>query len=102
MYGVKFNDLKMIVEFMYRGEIKVQDEDIRSLLALAENLQIKGLSNVRVKTDLDKIEKSEQEKPQPEAQRAVKRRKSSFGVSILKFALFLIFFFFKCLQFTIH
>lgn len=80
MYGVKFNDLKMVVEFMYRGEIKVQDEDIHSLLALAENLQIKGLCNVRVKTGLGKNDKPEQEKSPREPHKAVKRRKTNSGV----------------------
>lgn len=63
---------------MYRGEIKVQDEDIHSLLALAEHLQVKGLCNVRVKTGLGR---SEQEKPNREPYRPIKRRKTNSGVS---------------------
>lgn len=47
--GMHFNDLKQLVEFMYRGEVRVQSEDIDSLLCLAENLQVKGLCNVRTK-----------------------------------------------------
>lgn len=47
--GMRFNDLKQLIEFMYRGEVRVQSEDIDSLLCLAENLQVKGLCNVRTK-----------------------------------------------------
>lgn len=47
--GMRFNDVKQLVEFMYRGEVRVQSEDIDSLLCLAESLQVKGLCNVRTK-----------------------------------------------------
>ncbi|CAG7818345.1 unnamed protein product [Allacma fusca] len=47
MNGLKFEDIKSIVEFMYKGEVKVCESDLEGLLATAESLQIKGLSNVR-------------------------------------------------------
>lgn len=103
MYGVKFNDLKMVVEFMYRGEVKVQDKDIQSLLALAENLQVKGLSSVRLKTGFGKSEKLEQEKTkeQPQPRRAAKRRKTASEVRSLcnknaSLVMVLLFFLFEC------
>lgn len=51
MNGYSFDDIRSIVEFMYRGEIMVADTAMQRLLAAAEDLQIKGLSNVRSKRD---------------------------------------------------
>jgi len=36
--------LRAIVEFMYRGEVNVEHEQLAPLLAAAESLQIKGLA----------------------------------------------------------
>lgn len=47
MNGVRFVAVKQMVEFMYQGEIKVSDEDLDQLLAIAESLQIKGLCKIR-------------------------------------------------------
>lgn len=49
MNGVKFVDVKQIIEFMYQGEVKVLEAELDSFLAVAETLQVKGLSNVRSK-----------------------------------------------------
>lgn len=49
MNGIKFTNLKQIIEFMYHGEVKVIEEELESLLALAESFKVKGLSNVRNK-----------------------------------------------------
>lgn len=49
MNGVKFLNLKQIIEFMYHGEVKIMEEELESLLALAETFKVKGLSNVRNK-----------------------------------------------------
>lgn len=45
--GMKHTDLKQIIDFMYRGEVKVLESELDSLLAVAESLQVKGLSSVR-------------------------------------------------------
>ncbi|KAK3921673.1 Protein bric-a-brac 2 [Frankliniella fusca] len=45
--GIKFHDLKMVVEFMYKGEARVLESELNGILAVAEALQVKGLSNVR-------------------------------------------------------
>jgi len=42
--GVKFSDLQAILSFMYHGEVNVAQEEINSFLAVAEDLQVKGLS----------------------------------------------------------
>ncbi|ODN01604.1 Protein bric-a-brac 2 [Orchesella cincta] len=51
MNGYDFDDVRSIVEFMYRGEVMVAETAMQRLLAAAEDLQIKGLSNVRSKRD---------------------------------------------------
>ncbi|XP_075234898.1 longitudinals lacking protein-like [Lycorma delicatula] len=49
--GIGFSELKLVVEFMYRGEIKVLESDLQTVLQTAEALQVKGLSTVRNKYD---------------------------------------------------
>lgn len=46
MRDVKWPELKAIVEFMYKGEINVNQDQISPLLAIAEMLQIRGLAEV--------------------------------------------------------
>lgn len=46
MRDVKWAELKAIVEFMYKGEINVNQDQISPLLAIAEMLQIRGLAEV--------------------------------------------------------
>lgn len=46
MRDVKWMELKAIVEFMYKGEIKVSQAEIGPLLRVAEMLKIRGLTEV--------------------------------------------------------
>ena len=50
MRGVKFEDISAIVDFLYCGEAKVFQESLDSFLAIAQELQLKGLMG---KTDED-------------------------------------------------
>ena len=43
--GVKHNELELLLNFMYNGEIEVAQGELDSLLATAEDLEIKGLTN---------------------------------------------------------
>ncbi|XP_065208877.1 uncharacterized protein LOC135837501 isoform X2 [Planococcus citri] len=43
---VGFNDLKFIIDFVYRGEINVSEAELQSLLKTADHLKIKGLCEV--------------------------------------------------------
>ena len=43
MRNVKFVDLEAIIDFIYCGETNVNQENLDSFLALAEDLQLKGL-----------------------------------------------------------
>jgi len=43
--GVTYSDLVSILDFIYNGEVNVAQEELNSFLAVAEELQIKGLTN---------------------------------------------------------
>ena len=43
--GVNYTDLVSILDFIYNGEVNVAQEELNSFLAVAEELQIKGLTN---------------------------------------------------------
>ena len=43
---VRYEEMKALLEFMYRGEVSVDQENLNSLLKVAEGLKIKGLAEV--------------------------------------------------------
>ena len=43
MSGITYNNLASILDFIYNGEVNIAQEDLNSFLAIAEELQIKGL-----------------------------------------------------------
>ena len=47
MKGVKFSDLQAVLTFMYHGEVNVAQEELNSFLAVAEDLQVKGLTQTQ-------------------------------------------------------
>ena len=62
MRGMKSDDLLAIVDFLYRGEANVFQENLDSFLAFAEELQLKGLMG---KTDENVTDFEVDEKPLP-------------------------------------
>lgn len=46
MRDIKYCDLRAVVDFMYRGEINVSQDQITALLKVAETLKIRGLTDV--------------------------------------------------------
>ena len=44
MRGIRFKNLTALVDFMYHGETNIYQEDLSDFLALAEELQLKGLT----------------------------------------------------------
>lgn len=56
MRDVKWPELKAIVEFMYKGEINVSQEQIGPLLRVADMLRIRGLADVNGESDLTATE----------------------------------------------
>ena len=45
MRGLKAKDLVAVVDFIYHGEANIHQEDLERFLALAEDLQLKGLAD---------------------------------------------------------
>lgn len=43
--NVRFDDLMALVDFMYQGEVNVEQEQLASFLNTAELLQVQGLTN---------------------------------------------------------
>lgn len=44
---VKFKELEAMMNYMYRGEVNISQDQLTALLKAAESLQIKGLSDSR-------------------------------------------------------
>ncbi|GLH11902.1 Longitudinals lacking protein, isoforms H/M/V [Gryllus bimaculatus] len=44
---VKFQELKALMDYMYRGEVNIPQDRLRALLETAESLQIKGLGGCK-------------------------------------------------------
>ena len=59
MRGVKYDDLVALVEFLYSGEANICQDSLDSFFAIAEELQLKGLTS-------NKKEKSEANNEKPE------------------------------------
>ena len=51
--SVKFGDLHSLLEFMYHGEVRVPADSLESLMALAQLLRIKGLTEDKGGLDND-------------------------------------------------
>ncbi|XP_040574011.1 uncharacterized protein [Lepeophtheirus salmonis] len=43
--GINFDHLELLLSFMYHGEVKVIQEELEDFISIAEEFQIKGLSN---------------------------------------------------------
>ena len=87
MRGVKSDDLLAIVAFLYRGEANVFQENLDSFLAVAEELQLKGLTG-KMNEKVQDVE--EEQKPQPSSlfnthanipETSLKRQTSSSKIS---------------------
>jgi len=55
LHGVRQEDVLAILDFMYNGEVSVNQDDLRSFLSIAEDLKVRGLTQ-NDKTDDDVIE----------------------------------------------
>lgn len=44
LWDVKAEDLKLLINFMYEGQVNVAQERLSNFLALAERLQVRGLT----------------------------------------------------------
>ena len=51
MKGIKGSHLSAVVDFMYHGEVSIAQEDLNDFLSLAEELQLKGLTDTGEEKD---------------------------------------------------
>jgi len=51
--GIRYPDMVAILNFMYHGEVNVNQEDLQMFLAAAEELRIKGLSQTSTDSKVD-------------------------------------------------
>ena len=58
MRGVKFENLLAIVDFLYLGETNIYQEHLDSFLAIAEELQLKGLMGQNKEGNSEVVEKT--------------------------------------------
>ena len=89
--GVQRSDLNHILDFIYYGEVSIAQENLNSFLSVAEELQIKGLTqnNLNLKEDKTKTNRpaarvrapSERQISQPEDVVQVKHEDHSAAVS---------------------
>ena len=49
--GVKINNLQSVLDFIYRGEANVAQEELNSFLAVAEELKVKGLTGNQLRKE---------------------------------------------------
>jgi len=52
---VRFTEMKALLEFMYRGEVYIDRDNLNSLLRVAESLRIKGLADVNNETRVQNL-----------------------------------------------
>ena len=82
MRGMKSEDLMAIVDFLYNGEAKIFHENLDSFLAIAEELQLKGLTgqtneDTVVKEETIKMLAMKQDIPVVKAEQNISRRSQS-------------------------
>ena len=70
--GVKYQHLLAVLDFMYHGEVNVTQEELNSILAVAEELKVKGLSEDR---DVDPPDEEDATPPQMEVKSEPEVRK---------------------------
>lgn len=85
---VKFKELKAMMDYMYRGEVNISQDQLTALLKAAESLQIKGLSDSRTggssTTTTGKTESTRSAKTASSTSGSVDIPHSSSGLSMEK------------------
>ena len=81
MKGLKAKDLMAIVDFIYLGEANIYQDDLDGFLALAEELQLKGLSSSQNYTE-EEIQNFTQEKSK--LKKTPKQENISYKVTTLE------------------
>ena len=72
--GIRSQDMESVLEFMYQGEVSVSQDDLNMFLQVAEDLQVKGLTQNNTESGSYNQVKSQ---PQTQTQRRITSRPSS-------------------------
>ena len=79
--GVKHRELESVLDFIYHGEVNVAQNDLNSFLAVAEELQIKGLTQRESQTGSADKKSYQQPKIQSQSRDPMKSSKPAIPVS---------------------
>ncbi|XP_067125670.1 myoneurin-like [Centruroides vittatus] len=81
MKDVKYTDLKAMIDFIYKGEINVTQQQLTELLKTAEILNIKGLVDIARRTNegeiLFPVNENTSTSPSTDEKKKIKRKRSS-------------------------
>merc|ERR1712204_152397 len=73
MRGMKAEDLVGIVDFLYHGEVNILQDNLDNFLTLAEEIQLKGLTNEDKVTEQEPIAEQVLKKTEPNLGKKAKR-----------------------------
>ena len=77
--GVNSRDLKFILSFMYQGEVSIAQDHLNSFLAVAEDLQVKGLTqNESERIKPSEASRKDQSSSKPRSQNKFNNTSKSF------------------------
>lgn len=76
MKDVQFWEIKALVEFMYKGEVNVSQNQLDSLLKSAESLQIRGLSGTKQFMNYEQGDDNQEETLEAKDSCKIKRNKN--------------------------
>jgi len=82
--GVKYTDLQSVLNFMYHGEVNVAQEELNSFLAVAEDLQVKGLTQNNSGSFSKKSENKPTQQQNPNAWKSLPKSTPSEAVSTIR------------------
>jgi len=80
--GIRFPDMVAILNFMYHGEVNVNQEDLQMFLAAAEELRIKGLSQGSTEKVENSVPKKKLLQPSAVQPPAAKKPRESSPVAV--------------------
>jgi len=66
--GIKYEDVLAVLNFMYHGEVNIAQDELNSFLAVAEELQVKGLTQNGGAPSSTPLPKRPPEPPRPQKQ----------------------------------
>jgi hypothetical protein len=75
LHGVRNCDIAAILDFMYNGEVSINQEDLRPFLAVAEDLRVRGLTEM----ELDQRPAENEESEPEETSRRERSRSPSYN-----------------------